>query len=164
MDIHDNARTTRHSRMLMIERLARGWAIAAVASAQGSHPKPCASGAIATPPKGETGPTDRSSRPHRGPRRLPEPADAAIVTLRHHRLSGPAIARRLGHPLSTVGVVPRRHPSRLASLGRIVTPLHGGSKSSGPECGTAIPTLSNSAIGRSVFSACQSGGRRRGGE
>jgi hypothetical protein len=59
--------------------------------------------------EGEAGLTDRSSRPHRSPRRLPEPAEAAIVTLRHDRLSGPAIARRLGRPLSTVGVVLRRH-------------------------------------------------------
>ena len=35
MDVHHNARTTRHSRMLMVQRLAGGWTVAAVAAAQG---------------------------------------------------------------------------------------------------------------------------------
>jgi hypothetical protein len=33
MDIHKNARTTPHSRMLMVQRLASGWTVAAVAAA-----------------------------------------------------------------------------------------------------------------------------------
>ena len=39
MDIHDNARTTRHGRMLMIERLHAGWTVPAVATAFGVTPK-----------------------------------------------------------------------------------------------------------------------------
>ena len=39
---------------------------------------------------------------------------AEILALRRQRLSGPAIARRLGRPISTVGLVLRRH--RLARL------------------------------------------------
>ena len=39
MDIHDNARTTRHSRMLMVQHLTGGWTVAAVATAQGVSPK-----------------------------------------------------------------------------------------------------------------------------
>ena len=35
MDIHENARTTRHSRMLMVQRLAAGWSVATVATALG---------------------------------------------------------------------------------------------------------------------------------
>jgi hypothetical protein len=35
MDVHENARTTRHSRMLMMQRLASGWTSIAVAQAQG---------------------------------------------------------------------------------------------------------------------------------
>ena len=35
MDVHENARTTRHSRMLMVQRLASGWSVAAVAAAHG---------------------------------------------------------------------------------------------------------------------------------
>ena len=35
MDIHENARTTPRSRMLMVERLEAGWTAAAVAAASG---------------------------------------------------------------------------------------------------------------------------------
>jgi plasmid maintenance system antidote protein VapI len=35
MDIHMNARTTRHGRLLMIERLQAGWTTPAVAKALG---------------------------------------------------------------------------------------------------------------------------------
>ena len=58
--------------------------------------------------EGEAGLADRSSRPHRSPTRLDEAAEAEIEELRRQRLSGPAIARRLGRPLATVGVVLRR--------------------------------------------------------
>ena len=50
---------------------------------------------------------DRSSAPARQ-RRLPSERVAAIEALRRRRLSSPAIARRLGLPLSTVGTVLRR--------------------------------------------------------
>ena len=109
MDIHDNARTTRHSRMLMVQRLASGWSVAAVAAAQGVTPKTVRKWRDRHAAEGEAGLTGRTSRPHHSPRRLPEPAQAAIVTLRGDRLSGPTIARRLGRPLSTVGLVLRRH-------------------------------------------------------
>jgi hypothetical protein len=35
MDAHENAKTTPHSRMLMIERLRQGWTVAAVAATFG---------------------------------------------------------------------------------------------------------------------------------
>jgi len=35
MDIHENARTTRHSRMLMVQRLIDGWSVSSVAAAHG---------------------------------------------------------------------------------------------------------------------------------
>ncbi|WP_428538172.1 hypothetical protein [Rhodopila sp.] len=35
MDIHQNGRTTVHSRMLIVERLTQGWSVASVASARG---------------------------------------------------------------------------------------------------------------------------------
>ncbi|MBV8096496.1 MAG: DDE-type integrase/transposase/recombinase [Acetobacteraceae bacterium] len=57
---------------------------------------------------------DRPSRPRRSPGKLSEPAEAEVVALRHQRRTAPAMARRLGRPLSTVGVVLRRH-----GLGRL---------------------------------------------
>ena len=56
---------------------------------------------------GEPALNDRSSAPARQ-RRLPAEQVAAIEALRRQRLTSPAIARRLGLPLSTVGGVLRR--------------------------------------------------------
>lgn len=117
MDIHDNARTTRHSRMLMIHRLASGWRVAAVATAQGVSPRTVRKWRDRYAAEGEAGLADRSSRPHHSPRQLATPIEAEIVALRHERLSSPAIARRLGRPVSTIGVVLRRHRlGRLSAL------------------------------------------------
>ena len=65
MDIHDNARTTRHSRMLLIERLASGWSVTAVAAAQGVTAKTVRQWRDRYATEGEAGLTDRSSRPAR---------------------------------------------------------------------------------------------------
>ena len=66
---------------------------------------------------GGAGLFDRSSRPHHSPTRLGEAAVAEIEQLRRQRLSGPAIARRLGRPIATVGLVLRRRRlGRLAAL------------------------------------------------
>lgn len=108
MDIHDNARTTPRSRMLMIERLDAGWTVAAVAAAQGVDGKTVRKWRGRFRAEGATGLEDRSSRPHSSPSRLDRPAEAAIDVLRRRRLSGPAIARQLGRPVSTVGKVLRR--------------------------------------------------------
>ena len=57
---------------------------------------------------GERALHDRSSAPARSPRRLPLEITAEIERLRRQRLSGPQIARRLGRPVATVGLVLRR--------------------------------------------------------
>ncbi len=114
MDIHDNARTTRHGRMLMVERLTQGWAIAAVAQAQGVCCKTVRKWRDRFAAEHEAGLTDRSSRPHHSPARLTRDQEDAIAALRRERLTGPAIAHRLHRPLSTVGLVLRR-----AGLGRL---------------------------------------------
>ena len=108
MDVHSNARTTPHGRLLMVERLREGWSVAAVAAAAGVDPKTVRKWRDRFAAAGEAGLRDRSSRPRRSPRRLDGAAADAIEALRRERLSGPAIARRLGRPVSTVGVVLRR--------------------------------------------------------
>jgi transposase InsO family protein len=114
MDIHENARTTRHSRLLMVQRLASGWSVAAVAAAHGVSPRTVRKWRDRHALRGEAGLADRSSRPHHSPTRLASEVEAEIEALRRRRLSGPAIARRLGRPVSTVGVVLRR-----CGLGRL---------------------------------------------
>ncbi len=117
MDIHKNARTTPHSRRLMIERLAAGWSVMAVAEAQGVSCRTVRKWRDRFARHGMDGLADRSSRPRRSPRRLPAEVEAQIETLRRQRMTGPAIARSLGRPVSTVGVVLRRRGlGRLAAL------------------------------------------------
>lgn len=117
MDVHDNARTTPLGRMLMIERLRAGWPVGAVAASAGVTAKTVRKWRNRFAAEGEAGLRDRSSRPHRSPQRLAAAIEAEIEALRHQRLSGPAIARQLGRPLSSVGVVLRRRGlGRLAAL------------------------------------------------
>ena len=114
MDIHENARTTRHGRMLMIARLQSGWSTPAVAQALGVTAKTVRKWRDRYAAEGIAGLSDRSSRPHCSPTRLAANAEDAIEHLRRQRLSGPTIARRLNRPVSTVGVVLRR-----CGLGRL---------------------------------------------
>lgn len=66
---------------------------------------------------------DRSSRPHRSPRRLDEVAIAAILRTRSRRRYGPArLAPLTGHPRSTIyGVLRRAGLSRLRDTDRVTT-------------------------------------------
>jgi transposase InsO family protein len=114
MDIHENARTTRHGRMLIIERLHVGWSVAAVADTLGVTAKTVRKWRDRFAAEGAAGLADRSSRPRCSPTRLSSEAAAEIEALRRQRMSGPAIARHVRRPLSTVGVVLRR-----CGLGRL---------------------------------------------
>jgi transposase InsO family protein len=114
MDVHKNARTVPHGRRLMVRRLAQGWTVKAVAASFGVDARTVRKWRDRHAAEGEAGLADRSSRPHRSPTRLAETVSAEIEALRRQRLTGPAIARRLGRPLSTVGVVLRRR-----GLGRL---------------------------------------------
>lgn len=76
MDAHENARTTPHSRMLIVERLAAGWTVAAVAAALGTSPRTVRKWRDRFAAEGDAGLRDRSCRPHRSPARLPAAAEA----------------------------------------------------------------------------------------
>ena len=95
MDVHRNARTLPHSRMLIVRRLAAGWSVAAVAIAAGVTAKTVRKWRDRHAAEGAPGLTDRSSRPHHSPARLATADEDAIETLRRQRLSSPAIARRV---------------------------------------------------------------------
>jgi len=103
--------------MLMVERLAAGWSVASVAAAFGVDPRTVRKWRDRHAAEGEAGLCDRSSRPRHSPQRLCTTIEAEIEALRRRRLSGPAIARRLGRPVSTIGLVLRRLGlARLSSL------------------------------------------------
>lgn len=104
MDAHENARTTLHSRMPIVDRPAAGWAVAAVATALGISARTVRKWRDRFTAEGEPGLRDRSSRPLRSPTRLCAAAQAQIEALHRQRLSGPAIARRLRRPISSVRV------------------------------------------------------------
>ncbi len=117
MDIHKNARTTLHSRMLIVQRLTEGWTVPAVAAALGITAKTVRKWRDRHASEGAKGLADRTSRPHQSPTRLASSVEDEIEQLRRQRLSSPAIARRLQRPLSTIGVALRRRGlGRLAAL------------------------------------------------
>ncbi len=82
MDIHENARTTPRSRMLMMQRLDAGWTIAAVAAAVGVDGRTVRKWRDRFGAEGRAGLVDRSSRPHCSPSRLDSAAEAEIASLR----------------------------------------------------------------------------------
>ena len=108
MNLHKNARTTPHSRLLMVRRvLNEKQSATKVAADFGVSERTVRKWLARWRAGGEPALTDRSWAPARQ-RRLPLERVAAIAALRRQRLTSPVIARRLGLPLSTVGGVLRR--------------------------------------------------------
>jgi transposase InsO family protein len=118
MNVHKNARMTVHGRLLLVRRVRdRGWRVETAALAAGVSVRTAYKWLARHRAGGERALRDRSSAPARSPRRLPAEVTAAIERLRRQRLTGPQIARRLGRPCSTVGLVLRRLGlGRLAAL------------------------------------------------
>lgn len=109
MNMHQNARMTRHGRLLLVQRIClQGWRAAEAAAAAGVSVRTAYKWVARYRTGGESALHDRRSTPGRSPRRTPAEVVAAIDDLRRQRLSGPRIARRLGLPVSTVGAVLRR--------------------------------------------------------
>ena len=108
MNLHKNARTTPHSRLLMTRRvLEQKQPASRVGADFGVSERTVRKWLARWRAGGEPALNDRSSAPARQ-RRLPAAQVAAIAALRRQRLTSPVIARCLGLPLSTVGGVLRR--------------------------------------------------------
>ena len=120
MNIHSRARTTPVSRALLVDRVRhRGWAVAR--AAEGASVSLRTGFKWLARAKAEPGGLcDRPSVPERMPRLTDSNRTDLIILLRHCRMSGPAIARSLVMPRSTVARVlereglGRRQPSRVA--------------------------------------------------
>lgn len=109
MNIHKHARMTFHGRVLLVRRISsEGWQVAAAAQAAGISVRTAYKWLARFRAGGEAALHDASSAPARKPRATAAETVSAIEALRRQRLSGPAIARRLGLPRSTVGAVLRR--------------------------------------------------------
>lgn len=108
---HANARLNLHGRRLLIERVINdGRPVAHVAKELGIS-RQCAHRWVARfRAEGEVGLADRSSRPHRCPRRVaPEVEQAVLLMRRLERRGQDWLGPELGIPARTVGAILRRH-------------------------------------------------------
>ena len=109
MNVHKNARMTVHGRVLLIRRVrVEGVSVADAARAAGVSERTAYKWLARHREGGFAALRDRSSAPGRCPRRLAADVVAGIERLRRQLITGPAIARMLKLPRSTVGAVLRR--------------------------------------------------------
>lgn len=107
---HANARLTVHGRRLIVERARQGWKQAHIAAAMGVSRRCVKRWIDRHRDEGEAGLADRSSRPHRSPRRTPAEVEAVVVAVREAERVGPdEIAARTGVPPRTVSRILARH-------------------------------------------------------
>jgi transposase InsO family protein len=102
MKAHKNARTTHHSRQILVERIAQGLPAWQVAQDLGISRQTVQKWLARARAEGNLGLQDRSSRPAHSPKRLPSSKLERIRGLRLQRLTAEQIAERLGLPRSTV--------------------------------------------------------------
>ena len=118
---HPRAKLSVEGRRLAVRRvLDEGWVPARVAEAQGCSLATVYKWVHRFQAEGDRGLHDRSSRPHRSPRRLHPDRELAILERRTATLEGPhRIGWALGEAPSTVHRVLRRHGApRLADIDR----------------------------------------------
>jgi transposase InsO family protein len=105
MKLHGNARTCPKSRELLVRRvLVENWSVMSAAAAAGVSQRTVWRWIKRFRLEGSGGLADRSSRPHRSPRRLPQAKVDAIERLRRLRMTAAQIAEVLGLALSTVSL------------------------------------------------------------
>jgi transposase InsO family protein len=108
MNVHKNARLTPSGRALLADRVEHGWTVKLAAEAAGVSRRTGYKWLARHRLGGERRHHDRSSAPSRCPRKVSADREYQIEQLRRQRMTGPAIARVLGMPRSTVGQVLRR--------------------------------------------------------
>lgn len=118
---HAKARLTIFGRQLLVTRVAAGWPAAHVAEQLGISRATAYKWVRRYRAEGEVGLLDRSSRPHRSPRRVADATEAAILAARAEWRYGPdRLGPLLGLPPSTVHrVLVRRGLSRLRDADRV---------------------------------------------
>ena len=109
MNIHKNARLTAQGRDLLARRVDElGWRMADAAPAAGMSQRRGYRWLARYRMGGAAALGDRSSAPGSCKHRVAAERITEITALRRKRTSGPAIAHRLGMPVSTVGAILRR--------------------------------------------------------
>lgn len=118
MKAHKNARTTRYSRQILVERIAQGHSARQVAQELGVSRQTVQKWLARARAEGPSGLEDRTTRPAHSPTRLSRSKLERISALRVQRLTAEQIAERLRLPRSTVS----KHLSVLG-LGKL-PPVH----------------------------------------
>jgi transposase InsO family protein len=108
MNVHKNARLTRHGRERIVRQVESGQTPEAVAEAAGVCPRTVRKWVDRYHREGLDGLNDRSSRPHRLRRPTPEAIVRMIERLRRQRWTGKQIAVEAGVSPATVSRVLRR--------------------------------------------------------
>ncbi len=109
MNVHKNAKLAPAGRALLVARVVVGHERREqVARAFGVSPRTVTKWVGRWQVSGPGGLADRSSRPRGCPHQLPGRTVRRIERLRRRRWTGPAIAQRVGVPVSTVGLTLRR--------------------------------------------------------
>ena len=104
MNMHKNARLTPQGRLLLVQRVTdHGWTVGSAAGAAGLSERQAYRWLARYRAGGTAALIDRSSAPKHCPHQVPAARVAEIERWRRQRLSGPAIARQLAMPVSTVG-------------------------------------------------------------
>jgi transposase InsO family protein len=117
MNIHKNARLTRHGRARIVDLARGGQTPNAIANLLGVCPRTVRKWLKRYHDEGAAGLLDRSSRPHRLYRPTPAASVERIAELRRQRWTGKQIARELGVSPATVSrVLKRLGLSRLRDL------------------------------------------------
>ena len=107
---HRNARLTLHGRRLIIRRHRAGWKQSHIAEAMGVSRKCVKTWIDRYAAEGEAGLADRSSRPHRIPRRTPPEVEQQVLTARQEHRRGPDwIGAEVGVAPRTAARILRRH-------------------------------------------------------
>ena len=108
MDIHKNARLTRHGRERLAKLILSGQTPEAASQAAGVCPRTGRKWRDRFKQEGPAGLGDRSSRPHRLRKPTPPEVIERIASLRRQRLPGKEIATTVGVSPATVSRVLRR--------------------------------------------------------
>lgn len=109
MNIHKNARLTAQGRHLLVRRVEElGWRMVEAVKAAGISQRQGYRWLARYRSGGSAELGDRSSAPKCCKHRVAAERISEITGLRRQRMSGPAIARQLGMPVSTVGAILRR--------------------------------------------------------
>jgi transposase InsO family protein len=129
---HANARTTVYARRLIVSRVLAGHRPGEVAKQLGVSRETVYKWVRRWRAEGEAGLADRSSRPHRIPRRTSPETTAAIIAARLEHHAGPVrLAAIVGVAASTVGVVlARAGMPRLTDVDRLTGALLRGRRHS----------------------------------